>query len=69
MGDQGIERKQAAILVLFCHPDPARSRFNRMMIKQIADLDGVNIRDLYALYPDFDVDVAMPSGGSGSREQ
>jgi len=49
----------ADVLVLVAHPDIARSRVNRALAaqaRQLAD-SGVEVRDLYALYPDFDIDV------------
>jgi glutathione-regulated potassium-efflux system ancillary protein KefG len=46
------------ILVLFAHPKPADSTTHRAMLKAIAGLDRVTIRDLYAAYPDMNIDVA-----------
>jgi glutathione-regulated potassium-efflux system ancillary protein KefF len=49
----------ADVLVLVAHPDIARSRVNRALAaqaRQLAD-SGIEVRDLYALYPDFDIDV------------
>ena len=46
-----------SILVLFAHPDLAASRVNRAMIRFAHNLHGVAIHDLYALYPDFHIDV------------
>jgi len=46
-----------SLLVLVFHPDFAASRVNRVMAERIAGLDGISIRDVYAHYPDFDVDV------------
>ena len=47
-----------SILVLFAHPAYQRSRANRRMVDAIADLDGVELRDLYEEYPDFNIDVS-----------
>jgi len=50
----------AEILVLLAHPDLAQSRVNRAladMARQRVD-QGVAVRDLYALYPDYLIDVA-----------
>jgi glutathione-regulated potassium-efflux system ancillary protein KefG len=46
------------LMVLQFHPDPGASRVNRAMSASIAALDGVTCRDLYARYPDFNIDVA-----------
>ena len=49
----------ADVLVLVAHPDIARSRVNRALAAQARALPAasVEVRDLYALYPDFVVDV------------
>jgi glutathione-regulated potassium-efflux system ancillary protein KefG len=46
------------ILVLFAHPKRQASVVQRAMLRSIDGLDGVTIADLYAEYPDFDIDVA-----------
>lgn len=45
-------------LVVYAHPAVSRSRVNRTMLQAIHDLPAIRIHDLYAHYPDFDVDVA-----------
>lgn len=49
----------AHILVLGAHPDLARSHVNRALFQACRDaaLPGVAFRDLYALYPDYLIDV------------
>jgi glutathione-regulated potassium-efflux system ancillary protein KefF len=49
----------ADVLVLIAHPDIARSRVNRALAAQARLLpsDAVEVRDLYALYPDFVIDI------------
>ena len=49
----------ADVLVLVAHPDLARSRVNRALAAQARLLpsDRVQVRDIYALYPDYVVDV------------
>ena len=49
------ERKK--ILVLFAHPRMQASIVQNAMLKVIDDLDDVTVRDLYAAYPDFLIDV------------
>ncbi len=46
------------ILVLFAHPRLSDSIVQRRMRAAIEGLDGVTIHDLYAAYPDFDIDIA-----------
>ncbi|MDF3007984.1 MAG: glutathione-regulated potassium-efflux system oxidoreductase KefF [Enterobacter kobei] len=42
------------ILIIYAHPYPRHSHANKRMIEHAATLDGVEIRSLYELYPDFD---------------
>ncbi len=44
--------------VLYTHPAPAKSRLNVALRNALTGLENVTIRDLYAHYPDFDIDVA-----------
>lgn len=46
------------ILVLLAHPRLRTSVVQYAMQKAIQGLDGVTLRDLYAEYPDFSIDVA-----------
>ncbi|MGF1681006.1 glutathione-regulated potassium-efflux system ancillary protein KefG [Photobacterium minamisatsumaniensis] len=46
------------VLVIYAHPDPLESVANREMLVEIADLPHVTVHDLYAVYPDFFIDVA-----------
>lgn len=46
------------ILVLFAHPRIKTSVVQSAMLKAISGLEGVTIRDLYAQYPDFNINVA-----------
>jgi glutathione-regulated potassium-efflux system ancillary protein KefF len=45
------------ICLLFAHPYPDRSRANRELLGALEGLSGVDLRRLYDLYPDFDIDV------------
>jgi glutathione-regulated potassium-efflux system ancillary protein KefF len=49
----------ADVLVLVAHPDIARSRVNRALAAQARLLPSgdVEVRDLYALYPDYMIDI------------
>jgi glutathione-regulated potassium-efflux system ancillary protein KefF len=46
------------IVVIYAHPYPDRSHANALLAQAIAGLDGVEVRSLYDLYPDFAIDVA-----------
>jgi glutathione-regulated potassium-efflux system ancillary protein KefF len=45
------------ILVLLAHPDLRHSRVNRHLAEQLKRQGGVHLRDLYARYPDYWIDV------------
>ncbi|HZZ94232.1 MAG TPA: NAD(P)H-dependent oxidoreductase [Usitatibacter sp.] len=45
------------ILVLYAHPYPHYSRACATLLEAIQDLPGLQVRSLYDLYPDFDIDV------------
>jgi glutathione-regulated potassium-efflux system ancillary protein KefF len=53
--EQGLS---SGILVLAAHPDWRDSRVNRRMLAAARSAAGTQVRDLYALYPDYDIDVA-----------
>lgn len=46
------------ILVIHGHPYPGSSIAGSALLASIRDLEGVEVRSLYELYPDFDVDAA-----------
>jgi glutathione-regulated potassium-efflux system ancillary protein KefF len=46
------------IVVIFAHPYPSRSRACAALVNAIRDLPDLEVRSLYDLYPDFDVDRA-----------
>ena len=45
------------ILVLLAHPSLDRSEVNRPMADAVVDIDGITLIDLYAEYPDFQIDI------------
>ncbi len=51
-------RGMAAVNLVYAHPYPDRSRANRVLLDALRDVDEVEIRSLYDLYPDFAIDVA-----------
>jgi len=46
------------ILLLYCHPSPHKSRYNRRLLEKARKVPGLKIRDLYELYPSMHVDEA-----------
>lgn len=46
------------ILIIYAHPYPHHSHANKRMLEQVRTLDNVEIRSLYQLYPDFNIDIA-----------
>ncbi|EGI76847.1 glutathione-regulated potassium-efflux system oxidoreductase KefF [Hylemonella gracilis] len=46
------------LTLIYAHPYPLHSRVNRALRQAVEDLQGVRMRDLYALYPDFHIDAA-----------
>jgi len=44
------------ISIVYAHPYPSVSRANAALLRAIRDIPGVNVRSLYDLYPDFDID-------------
>jgi glutathione-regulated potassium-efflux system ancillary protein KefF len=47
----------ASTVVVLAHPQMRRSRITRTLAQAAAALPGVQVRDLYAMYPDYHVDV------------
>lgn len=45
------------ILILFAHPRFEHSVVNQALVKAVKNNPAVTFRDLYELYPDFDIDV------------
>lgn len=46
------------ILVVHAHPYPRASRAGARLLAAVAEVPGTEVRSLYGLYPDFDVDAA-----------
>jgi glutathione-regulated potassium-efflux system ancillary protein KefF len=56
--DEQPQASPRRILVLAAHPNWRESRVNRRLVEAARSVTGVSVRDLYAIYPDFDVDAA-----------
>jgi glutathione-regulated potassium-efflux system ancillary protein KefF len=50
------------ILVVYAHPYPARSRACSALLGALRGRDGLEVRSLYDLYPDFDIDGEAERG-------
>ncbi|MFZ2491870.1 MAG: NAD(P)H-dependent oxidoreductase [Thermoanaerobaculia bacterium] len=46
------------VLVLFAHPRLEKSRANAALLRHLPRNESITFRDLYEIYPDFDVDIA-----------
>jgi glutathione-regulated potassium-efflux system ancillary protein KefG len=45
------------VLILLAHPKYEHSVVNQALINAVSGLENVEVRDLYELYPDFNIDV------------
>lgn len=55
--DEQAQQDSKKTLVLAAHPNWRESRVNRRLLETARGLPGVQVQDLYSLYPDFDIDV------------
>ena len=58
----------ARIVVLCAHPHREHSRVTQALAQAAADLPEVELRDLYALYPDYLIDVAAEQAALADTE-
>ena len=63
LADERAPASAAEVLVIVAHPQLEQSRANRRLMQTAAALQGqegvrVAVRDLYALYPDYLIDIA-----------
>jgi glutathione-regulated potassium-efflux system ancillary protein KefF len=56
--DESHPGSQAGTYVLAAHPNWRESRVNRRLLEAARATAGVQVRDLYGAYPDYDIDVA-----------
>ena len=45
------------IVVIYAHPYPSRSRAGRALVDAACSVPDTEVRSLYDLYPEFDIDV------------
>ncbi|MEW8348723.1 MAG: NAD(P)H-dependent oxidoreductase [Candidatus Thiodiazotropha taylori] len=53
MNQKAVKR----ILILLAHPSLERSEVNRLLAEAAAAIEGITLIDLYAEYPDFQIDI------------
>ncbi len=58
MSTHQLSTSHAEVLVIVAHPSLEQSRANQRLMKAALQLPAVQVRDLYALYPDYLIDVA-----------
>ena len=57
MDELTTEGLSSGVLVLAAHPNWRESRVNRRLLAAAQGVAGVQVRDLYSSYPDYDIDV------------
>ncbi|RAV24452.1 glutathione-regulated potassium-efflux system ancillary protein KefG, partial [Staphylococcus warneri] len=45
------------VLLVYVHPEPRQSIANKALLNAVRDLENITIHDLYAIYPDFFIDI------------
>ena len=63
--DEIAEAARGRIVVLAAHPDWRTSRVNRRLLEAARGVPRVEVRDLYGLYPDFDIDAGAEQRAAG----
>lgn len=48
---------ESRILIQYAHPKPHQSKVNKAMMERVKDISSVRINELYALYPDYYINV------------
>lgn len=57
-----------SIYVVAAHPNWAESRVNRRLWARAQETPGVQVRDLYGTYPDYDIDVAAEQARAAATD-
>jgi glutathione-regulated potassium-efflux system ancillary protein KefF len=66
MDESATEGLSSTTLVLAAHPNWRESRVNRRMLAAARETEGVHVRDLYGLYPDYDIDVGAEQAAAAA---
>jgi glutathione-regulated potassium-efflux system ancillary protein KefF len=64
--DEFANRPRAYVLA--AHPDWRESHVNRLLLQQARAVPGVQVQDLYARYPDYDIDVAAEQANAQAAQ-
>ncbi|MBI2772751.1 MAG: NAD(P)H-dependent oxidoreductase [Burkholderiales bacterium] len=59
MAEQAKNGADSGIYVLAAHPNWRESRVNQRLVAAARAVAGTDVNDLYASYPDFDIDVSL----------
>ncbi|HSV82174.1 MAG TPA: NAD(P)H-dependent oxidoreductase [Ramlibacter sp.] len=68
MAEFADPRQGRSIYLLAAHPNWRESRVNRRLLARAQDIPGVTVRDLYASYPDYDIDVPAEQARVGKAD-
>ncbi len=66
MDESATEGLSSTILVLAAHPNWRESRVNSQMLAAAREIERVQVRDLYSLYPDYDIDVGAEQAAAAA---
>jgi glutathione-regulated potassium-efflux system ancillary protein KefF len=68
MDESAKEVSAKGALVLAAHPNWRESRVNRRLLAAARATAGVRVQDLYASYPDYDIDVTAEQAGTAQAQ-
>jgi len=68
MDEMATRQAASGIYVLAAHPNWRESRVNRRLFDMAQGATGVMVQDLYARYPDYDIDVAAEQAGAQAAQ-
>jgi glutathione-regulated potassium-efflux system ancillary protein KefF len=68
MDELATRASPARVYVIAAHPNWRDSRVNRHLLEKARTEGGVEVCDLYARYPDYDIDVSSEQAKAGAAE-
>ncbi|HSV34924.1 MAG TPA: NAD(P)H-dependent oxidoreductase [Ramlibacter sp.] len=66
MAENTEEGRGGGACVLAAHPNWRESRVNRRLLEAARSAPGVDVRDLYGAYPDYDIDIAAEQASAAA---
>jgi glutathione-regulated potassium-efflux system ancillary protein KefF len=66
MDELATDGLSSTILVLAAHPNWRESRVNSRMLAAAREIERVQVRDLYHLYPDYDIDIGAEQAAAAA---